>query len=126
MGYPLKALDAYREAEKIPIQDKEDAEVAAGILSNIANVLIDLNRPQEAHGFINQAEEVHRESIHRDWLGEIIECRARAFYLEGRFDEATEAAERATEILRHCDGQRALNEARRTLAACWAAKREAA
>ena len=123
MGYPQKALDAYNEALRIPVQGEEDAEVAVGILSNIANVLIDLNRPEEAHAFLSQAEEAIKETIHEDWLGEILECRARAFYLEGKYSEGANVAERAATMLGECGNAKSAIEARLTWAACWEAGR---
>ena len=127
MGEYQLAINYLMEALGLePAQDHEHSDIAA-INVNIANVLLLLGRPDEAHTFLVQPEEYFISAYDSEKHGEVLETRARAFLMEGKNALALTAARIAVNLLlEYCEDSRPTGRAIRTLAACWEAKRETA
>lgn len=115
LGRSQEAIDEYERALKVPIRDEEDHADVAAIESNIAEALLDLNRPDEAHAFLDCPEEYLREKQNDHWLGEILESRARAYLQQNETELAIKAAQESYDLLKHYFDTPALEQARETL-----------
>lgn len=100
LGDYESAKTEYKRALGLPIIGSYDSLEIAAIEGNLANALVELGEIEEAHSYLDHSEKVLRANQVDDWLGDRLETRARAYYLEGKFEKAIKAAEEAYHL--HC------------------------
>jgi tetratricopeptide (TPR) repeat protein len=117
MGKHDRAIGEYKIAFSYLAQC--DPMEAAAIHTNIADVLIDIDRTDEALEHLEIS--IDEFSQYEAWKGQTLETKARALLKVGKKQEAYEAAKEAVRILESCDEPMALREAMETKRICFEA-----
>ncbi len=101
LGRHEEALDAYRVAMNIPATCEEEKAEIVCMAGNLANTLVDMGRTSEAHAFLDRCERGLIEANKWEWLGIHKETRARAFRVDGDYENAMNTALEAINLLWH-------------------------
>lgn len=115
LGDYEQAILEYEQGLRLPINDSQDEIEDAALKGNIANALVELKRTAEAHAFLDHAEKVLRDRQVDDWLGDRLETRARAYFIDDEYLKALEAAKESFDLLWHCFDTESLSQAIKTL-----------
>lgn len=115
LGRNQEAIDQYTLATNLPVMSDRERFDEMAAYCNIAYAYIDLNRPDEAHAFLDHAESYFREKKDDAHLGEVLETRACVYLSQGDSDKAIKAAQESYDLLKHYFDTPALERARETL-----------
>jgi tetratricopeptide (TPR) repeat protein len=97
-SYLQKTLAEY-QLVKSHLKEIDDLPAIAIVEANIANVLLMLGKTDEAHSYLNIAEEILTDFNDESLLGQTLETRARVFFAEGDIEQAKQAIERSEKLL---------------------------
>lgn len=122
LGRADLAVTLYMEALGIPVTTEDEHSDVAVLNANIGNVLIDLQRPDEAHAYLTKAEEYFRNNSKHKLLADVLENRARAYLAQREIKKARTAAHDAYKTARRHSKARTVRHTIRTLATCWEGK----
>ncbi|MDT5061484.1 MAG: Tetratricopeptide repeat [Acidobacteriota bacterium] len=123
LGRNVEAIRQYETALRLEPTDEEGRQVCASIECNIAYALVDLNQLEEAHAFLDHAEEYFSQTNDDANLGETRLTRADVYFMQGKFTEACGAAYSALTLLWFYFDSGAKDRAVETLMRCWQASR---
>lgn len=119
LGQSDVAVTLYTQALSIPAKTGGERSDIAAINANLGNVLIDLERPDEAHKYLAKAEKYFREYSKHKLLGEVLENRARAYRAQGKVKRSRAVAHEAYKIMRRHSKAKAVRRVLGTLNVCW-------
>jgi tetratricopeptide (TPR) repeat protein len=129
LGIVYRALDRldlaiveYERALEIEAHGKSTKSDVAAIKANLAYALMCMERFDEAHKYLNEAEKYFKKSRKHKRLAEVLETRARAYRAQGKIGKAEKAAHKAYKIMRRQRDAKAVLRTLQTSGMCWEAK----
>ena len=100
-GHALSVLERHEEAQQMFLQSLplcgDHLDLRAGVMASMANLLVELGRPAEAQGWLDEALALGPEASIAQSLDDILAAQVRVMSALGRFDEALQWSQRRYE-----------------------------